>query len=416
MQNKSSFLVRPTVALALAVTMVWSLTISAQTLSVLHNFSGGRDGANPYAGVTVDRAGNIYGTTSAGGNRGGGCTQFGGCGTVFKLRQSSSGWILSSLYVFDSGRDGFDPLARVLFGPDGSLFGTTSLGGHEDGGTVFELSAPAGACKSALCLWNQTVSYLLNGGSGYGDLTFGASGSIYGTTVSGGNGLGMVFELTPSNGVWAETDLYAFNGQPDGEYPYSGVVFDQAGRLYGTTLYGGGGTECGYQGCGAVYQLTPSMSGWTEAILYAFQDGSDGAWPYGGVILDQAGNLYGTTTEASNGGGGTLYKLVPSGDSWTLAVLHTFSGSGPFVSLAINMNGNLYGTAEVSGAYGHGSVFELKLQQNGSWVYVDLHDFTGGSDGANPFSSVAFDGAGHLYGTASSGGAFGYGVVWEITP
>ncbi len=151
-------------AIASALLLIFAAAESqAQTFTVLHNFTGGADGAYPYAGLTMDQAGNFYGTTANGGNTAGDCV-FNGCGTVFKLKRAGSGWILSPLYSF-SGPDGNSPQAGVIIGPDGSLYGTTIYGGTANAGTVFKLSPPPSACKTALCPWRETVLYSFQGGS-----------------------------------------------------------------------------------------------------------------------------------------------------------------------------------------------------------------------------------------------------------
>ncbi|MFZ0794834.1 MAG: choice-of-anchor tandem repeat GloVer-containing protein, partial [Candidatus Korobacteraceae bacterium] len=192
---------------------------------------------------------------------------------------------------------------------------------------------------------------------------------------------------------------------------------DSAGNLYGTTsAWGYGDTGC----CGTVFQLVNSGSGWTENTLYQFTDGNDGRIPYGGVIADAAGNLYGTTTTDGANGGGTVFELSPSGGGYTYQTLYSFSGEaglevGPYDDLAMDSAGNLYGTTYLDGRYGWGNVFKLAPSGSG-WTYTSLHDFTGGSDGASPRCRLVFDSSGNLYGTTSIGGTNGYGVVFKIAP
>ena len=402
-------------AIAFVLIVVATQPSQAQTFKVLHIFTGGQDGANPEAGVTLDKAGNLYGTAYVGGS---------GAGTVYKLTHKGSGWIFNPLYAFH-GSDGAYPIARVIFGPNGTLYGTTSEG---DGyGAVFNLRPSPSACKSALCPWTETVLQAFDNQAGSagalpgnGDLIFNQAGNIYGTTVyeEGPNyGYGVVYELMPkSGGGYTESPVYVFS-QSDGTYPYNGVIFDNAGNLYGTTTGRGG-----YWGYGNVFQLVPANGGWTENVLYSFQGGNDGSYPYAGLILDQSGNLYGATSNGGTGIGGTVFKLTPSGDGWTYSLIYSFTGynnCGPYGTLAMDGSGNLYGTTPCGGANHTGSVFKLTPSGN-SWTYTSLHDFTGGSDGGNPYCNVAIDANGNLYGTAFYGGTgncvAGCGVVWEITP
>jgi len=259
-------------------------------------------------------------------------------------------------------------------------------------------------------------NFNVNDGWDANDIVFDPVGNIYGTTAQGGAyGKGMVYKLTPSNGSWVESTLFAPNGLGS---PASGVILDQAGNLYGTTYIGDSGTA---------YELT--SPGWEFKVLHEFH-GSDGVLPSYGLIFDSSGNLYGATLAGGANDAGTVYELTPSNGSWTLTTLYSFTGgaSGGYyvgsASLTMDAAGNLYGTKPSDGAYGYGSVFKLS-PSNGGWTYTSLHDFCAGgwpcSDGAMPWSTVVFDSKGNLYGTAYYGGANcrvgdGCGVVWEITP
>lgn len=418
---------------------VLTTTAQAQTYTVLHSFSGKGDGATPSAGLSIDRAGNLYGVTLAGGS--GSCTggPATGCGTAFKLTPKGSDWVLNSLYSFQgiTENDGAAPWARLVFGPDGStLYGTTVEGGEGSCtdphyfpgcGTVFSLRPGVTACKSALCGWDETILHRFTGGTDgrypdFADVVFNNAGNLYSTTGYGGlygscgsGGIaacGTVYELTPSGGDWNETVLYNFMGGSDGGAPYGGVIFDQAGNLYGTTSGDGAG------GDGTVFQLTPSGS---KNTLYTFQGGNDGYWPFAGLIMDLSRNLYGATYYGGMGGGGTVFKLMPSGSGWEFSTIYSFTGSaGPWANLIIDQAGNLYGTTYADGKHGKGSVFEL-TPLGSSWELKDLHDFTGDTDGGNPYGSLVFDNQGNLYGTASTGGTGsactgGCGVAFKITP
>ena len=413
---------------AALLAVVATTTAQAQSFSVLYTFSGGADGARPDTGVVVDSGDRLIGTTFAGGA---------GYGTVFRLQEQGS-WTLSVLYRFTGGVDGASPLSRVVFGPDGGLYGTTVSGGigpcsyqgRNGCGVVYKLQPPVKFCGAINCPWPEHVLYSFTGGadgwSPDGDLVFDAAGSIYGTAEFGGAypscneglGCGVVFELTPSENSWTQSVLWNFAAGDGGYLPTTGVVFDGAGNLYGTTYWGGSGCN---DLCGTVYQLMPSESGWNEKVLYSYTGGSDGANPWGGVLLDGAGNVYSTAYTGGSGGGGTVSELSPSGGTWSFNLLASLSGTGSERngSLIMDREGKLYGITYSDGLYGLGSVFKL-TNINGNWIYTPLHEFTGGEDGANPSGRLTFDSAGNLYGTARAGGNtnacnnVGCGVVWEI--
>lgn len=388
---------------------VTSIPAQAQTYTVLHKFSG-PEGAYPDAGLTQDNAGNFYGTASGGGSA--------GSGTVFKVIHSSSGWTVLPLYSFQGGYDGQSPLSPVAIGPDGTLYGTTIGGGYTGGnycwdggcGVVFNLKPGPKAPVSALAPWTQTVlraftGYPYDGDQPvYGPLIFDQQGNLYGTTQFGGNNGddGIVFKLTPSGSGWTESILYNFGLPTNG--PLSGVVMDSAGNLYGTAADGG-----------VVFELSPSGSGWVMTILHTFKGGNDGDLAYGGLVMDGAGNLYGATSSGGSGFGGVVYELSPSGGGWTYQILYSLSGSrGPFGNLTLDAAGNLYGAAQSDGANDAGMIFKL-TPSNGSWVFTDLHDFSFKTD-YFPYGAVTVDANGNLYGTASESGANGKGAIWEITP
>lgn len=361
----------------------------AQTFSVIHSFTGGGDGGSPTAGLAMDGAGTFYGTATV----------------AFKLTNSGNGWILTPLYNFQV------TTGEVIVGPNGSLYGTNPHGGDYQGqcweygcGIVFNLQPSPTACAAVFCNWNETTLYTF---TEYGEsfpnngIVFDPAGNVYGTTL-----FNTVFELSPSGGGWTFNIIYTFNGEYGG-VPYSGVIRDSSGNLYGTTA-----TDGPY-GYGTVYQLTPSGSGWTINLLYAFQNGPDGANPLGGLVFDNQGNLYGTTAAGGSGGGGTVFELTPTDGLWTITTLHSFSGmGGPYASLAIDASGSLYGTTYRDGANGYGSVFKL-TNSGGSWSYTDLHDFAY-ADGCFPTGNIVLDAQDNLYSTASACGEYHSGVIWEI--
>ena len=199
-------------------------------------------------------------------------------------------------------------------------------------------------------------------------------------------------------------------GSGDPNSPAAGVTLDAQGNIYGTASLGGA------YGNGAVYKLTRSSSGWTETVLYNFQGADDGANPVGGVVLDQAGNLYGTTFDGGINGGGTVYEMSPSATGWIFTTIYSFVGGygGPYNKLTL-ASGSIYGFTNGEAAYGYGSVFKM-TPANGTWNFTDLYDFTGGNDGGDPYGSVAVDSKGNIFGTTNIGGSTNQGIVFEITP
>lgn len=413
------------------------IAAQAQTYQVLYRFTGGADGYYPTSGVVFDRAGNLYGGVSYGGNYTSSCDYEGrqtGCGLIYKMSHHGSGWTFNLLASFN-GANGYNPAQLITVAPDGSLYGTTLAGGAGDCnssgpgcGAVFRLQPPATFCASVSCPWTVTDPHLFvgppkdgsfpNGGS----LARDSSGNLYGTTEFGGlYGAGIVYELSPTSNGWTMSVLYNFSGGlGDGANPPSGVVFDTAGNLYGVTFEGGA------EDSGTVYQLAHTESGWTEHVLYSFTGQTDGGDPWGQPVIDSSGNLYGTTRSFGFNSGGTVWELSPENGNWNFSVLYGLTGGsfgGPIEALLMDGAGNLYGAAVNDGAHQYGSVFKLS-PSNGGWNYTDLYDFTGGSDGGLPYSGVSMDSAGNLFGITDVGGSSGQGcsagsgcgVVWEIMP
>jgi len=336
------------------------------------------------------------------------------------------------LHRFTGGSDGSGPGAGVVFDSTGNLYTTTRQDGAYGSGTVVELTPNSDGS------WTETVIYSFtggtDGGASYGTPIFDVVGNLYGTTSAGGvYGYGTVFMLTPnSDGSWTETTLHSFAGGTDGAQPTSGLIFDTAGNLYGTTTKGGRGNCPEYSsatGCGTAYELTRSSGGgWSESVLYAFAGGKDGGYlDWGNLVFDGAGNLYGTTRDhgisgprCAGYGCGTLFELTPnSGGGWTEHVLHRFNqkdGGDADGTLIFDAAGTLYGTTLTGGRYNAGTVFTLTLGSDGKWTERVIHAFTDGKDGGYPYSGVIFDAAGALYGTTNVGGIHGYGTVYELTP
>ena len=212
--------------------------------------------------------------------------------------------------------------------------------------------------------------------------------------------------------------IYSFAGGADGEYTDTDLVIDSAGNLYGTSVLGGD------FGGGTVFQLTPSGNSWIHTVLYSFSGGADGGEPYKGVTLDAEGNLYGTAVTGGagscEGGCGVAYKLTNSGGTWTQTVIHSFTGgddgSGPGAGLTIDNHGNLYGMAPTGGANGLGVIYQLHPDQSGNWTLKVIHTFTGGTDGATGSAGRLLLHGGHLYGAATAGGANGKGAAFQLTP
>lgn len=402
-----------TASAALMIVMViltWAPGTWAQVkFKTLHKFTGGKDGGAPWGVPVFDAAGNLYGTTTSGGLY--------GSGTVFELTpRAGGGWTESVLYSFTGGDDGGTPLAGLIFDAAGNLYGTTSEGGTTGNGIVFELSpSPEGS-------WTESVLHSFTGADGSypntASLIFDAAGNLYSTTSHGGSyGSGVAFELTPNpDGSWTESVLSDFCSLEvcrDGNSPAAGLIFDQAGNLYGTTQFGGA------DGYGTVFELTPNPDGsWEEKVLHTFH-GKNGAYPSAGLIFDQAGNLYGTTQHGGNYGDGVVFELTPNADgTWTEQVLHRFTGNdgvSPDNNLIPDSSGNLYCTTQQGGRDGFGTVFELTPKSSGGWRETVLHAFTD-HWGADPVASLIFDAAGNLYGATQGDGTTTFGSVYEITP
>jgi uncharacterized repeat protein (TIGR03803 family) len=377
----------------------------AQTFSVIYNFAG-HNGGDPNSGVTI-RAGNLYGTTYSGGTS----------GAVYELTRSGSDWVYTPLSFLSTG---FGPKARAVFGPDSHLYSTAG-DLPPNHGVVFDLIPPLSICKVANCLWTDNVIYRFQGAPGdgsvpgSGDLIWDQQGNMYGTTTNGGqNDLGTVYEVMHSGNQYTESVICNFSG-PDGSYPQGGVISDGKGNLFGTTVLGG------LYNFGSIFELTYNPGvGWIETVIYSFQNLSDGRQAIAGLVMDASGNLYGTTETNGSQGAGTAFELSPSGNGWTFTLLNSFAGNsndlcGPQAPLTLDAAGNLYGTTQCSGTHGLGSIFELTNTGNG-WTYTALHDFAGGTDGDYPLSNVTIDTDGSLYGTTSRGGTYGDGVVWMIKP
>jgi uncharacterized repeat protein (TIGR03803 family) len=396
----------------LNITLSNLVSVAGYAERVLYSFQGNADGNDPVAGLAIDAAGSLFGTTSGIASSTG--------GTVFKLTpDGNGGYTETVLYNFTNGADGGNPLGGVVLDAAGNLYGTTASGGSASSGTVFKLASDGNGGYTQSVLHSFTAG--TDGSYPHAGVVLDASGNLFGTTQFGGSAtMGTVFRLMPGGeGGYSESVLYNFLGRPDGNNPQAGLILDANGALYGTTF--SGGTAYG----GTAFKLSPNGGGYTEAVLYNFTAGADGGDPQAGLVLDSGGNLFGTTSNGGTVSGGTVYKLTPNGSGgYTESVLHNFGigvfedGEHPLSALILDAGGNLYGTASTGGSGGRGTAFELT--QNGSGVYAEslLYNFPGSPDGNEPEASLIMDASGNLYGTTASGGpahsGSSYGVVFEI--
>jgi uncharacterized repeat protein (TIGR03803 family) len=377
---------------------------------VLYAFQGPSDGSGPVAGVIASKYGVLYGTTIVGG---GSSACIGGCGTVFRLTSTRTGYAESILYRFH-GKDGSEPQGPLLE-DKGALYGVTLIGGASGNGTVFKLAPKVwGYTFTALHSFNGAG----DGSQPSGGLIADQSGSLYGTTqFFGSKKSGTVFKLTPTKSGYAFSVIYTFHGGNDGAYPLAGLIADTAGALYGTTSGGGTGKQ------GTVFKLTPTRTGYAERIVYSFQGGSDGSGPAAALLAGANGSFYGTTL----GGGivacytyacGTVFALMPAGSGYTERVLYRFRGGNdgaePAATLVGGAGGTLYGTTLRGGGTdsvcpnypqpsGCGTVFTL-TPSGSSYAETVLYPFQGGAGGSLPYAGLTADGTGAVYGATYSGG------------
>ncbi|HWY54581.1 MAG TPA: choice-of-anchor tandem repeat GloVer-containing protein [Terriglobales bacterium] len=443
-------------ALLVIVVMVASgVSVAEWKEKVLYNFQGGNDGAVPAGGVVFDKQGNLFGATSDGGS---GCTS-GSCGTVFQLVppvNKGSNWSKNILHNFQ-GQDGSIPEGGVILDAAGNVYGTTAYGGSGPCtlfgstvgcGVVYEMVPP----KTKNGAWTEKVLYNFLGNKDgqfpWGDLVFDKSGNLYGATQFGGGygscdapfyqHCGTIFKLSPpqtKGGKWKEKVLYSFKNGKDGANPNGGLIFDQAGALYGTTYSGGSTTNCvftGFAGCGTVFRLqsTAGEGAWSEQVLYRIKGRpDDGVHPLAGVTLGTKGDVYGTAIGGGKQEGGVVFQLVPPGEnggSWIETVIHAFSlggdgGASPMGGLIIDGKGNLLGTTNAEGVYFGGTVFRLGVPgtHGEKWDFGLLYSFKGPPDAQFPAAQLFPDKAGHLYSTTQNGGTGqscqgGCGSVFEL--
>ncbi len=354
----------------------------------------------------MDPAGHLYGTA--------------GGAAVFELTHGRRSWSEKDIFSLDV-QDGDGLTAPLILDPAGDLYGTAVGGGAHDDGTAFDLSPGSDGWMIDVLHSFDLTYHGSDGSSPWAGLVRDETGNVYGLTREGGiHGGGIAFELTPGSDGWTEAVIYGFGENPnDGNSPYFAPVFDKLGNLYGTTKSGG------LQQWGTVFELSPTSAGsWKEQVLLRFKGNKhDGIVPYGGLVFDAAGRLYGTTTGGGAHGQGTVFKLTRGpGDRWKETVLFSFpnveNGAYPQGTLAIDKAGALYGIAGGGGGYGGtcGLIYRLAPQAHGKWKYSVVYKFNG-ADGMWPQGGVILDKEEkHLYGATEYGGAYGNGVVFEITP
>jgi uncharacterized repeat protein (TIGR03803 family) len=360
---------------------VFEIAHGGGALSVLASFNG-TNGANPYGTLILDSSGNLYGTTANGGAS--------GWGTVFEVAHGSG--TISTLASFNY-TDGASPRGALIMDGSGNLYGTTYQGGANGYGTVFELAAGSGTI-TALASFDKT-----DGANPWGGLVMDGSGNLYGTTYQGGaSGYGTVFEVAQGSGTI--TTLASFD-KTDGANPYDALVLDGSGNLYGTTYQGGAHPY------GTVFELAQGSG--TITTLASF-DSLNGRYPVAGLVMDGSGNLYGTTTQDSVSGAGMVFEVARGSSTiTTLATFNGTDGANPVGGLLLDASGNLYGTT-AGGGTGYGTAFELA---QGSGTITTLAAFLV-PNGANPYANVITDSSGNLYGTTQYGGTFGFGTVFEV--
>ena len=386
----------PVLVLSFALAVTHSAP--AQTYKTVHRFTGGRDGGQPSAPVILDDAGNLYGTTTLGGDLK--CNRPYGCGTIFKIDAAGKETVLHSFTLMP---DGAYPQAGLIRDAAGNFYGTTQEGGAYNSGTVFKLDATG----------KEIVLYSFSGGRDgawpFGGLVRDSAGNLYGTTYAGGGILscyyisgvstcGVIFKLAKTGRL---TVLHRFDGS-DGEWPLVGLVRDSAGNLYGTA-------SAGNNNFGIVFKVD-NTGGFS--VLHTFEDQySDGFEPSSTLILDEAGNLYGTTRL-----GGTVFKIDVTGQE---TILYPFSGRHdgiwPSGNLVRDAGGNIYGTTEHGGhcqrRFGCGTIY--RLDTNGQETV--LHKF-GRGPGRVPKGGLVMDSAGILYGTTWEPYGPSFGSVFKFIP
>jgi uncharacterized repeat protein (TIGR03803 family) len=396
---------------AIATTAVFVLSLAAATATTTDVIFSCEEDEGEYADTDLetDSAGNIYGTTVLGGDFGG--------GTVFQLSPTPTGWMQTVLYNFTGGADGGEPYKGVTIDGKGNLYGTAVTGGSgscEGGcGVLYKLTNSGGK-------WTQTVLHAFSGGydgSGPGArVTVDPSGNIYGMTPTGGAyGLGTIYKIRQDNGASDLQVIHAFTGGADGASGSAGRMILRHGHIYGAATTGG------TYGSGVLFELRPRGRGeWDFRTIYSFRGQPDGTFPYGALLFDRLGNIYGTTYYGGANGIGSVYQLSPRGiGEWNESVLYSFQGgsdgNSPISNLVDDGVGNLYGTTSEGGS-GSGTIFKLSPTGGGQWMETVVHAFEGPPDGAFAYNGMVVDLFGNFYGATVHGGDNDDGAVYKFTP
>lgn len=379
--------------MTVGVATAFAALAQAATINTLVSFNNS-NGANPYASLLADASGNLYGTAGSGGAN--------TYGTVFKL-DASNGYALTTLVSFSKNANGYNPRAALIADGAGNLYGTAYYGGVGGAGTVFKLDASSNYSITTLASFSGSNGLFPNGPIADG------AGNLYGMTYQGGAGAGAgygtVFKLDASNNYALAT--LASLSNTTGYYPLGGVTADAAGNLYGTTFFGGAGNY------GTVFKLDASNN-YAFSTLVEFNS-TNGSRPEGNLLVDAAGNLYGTTSKGGPSNQGTVFKLNAS-NNYALTTLASFTnstGGVPYAGVIADAAGNLYGTTVTGGGANiKGTVFKLSASNN--YALSTLVSFNG-ANGTNPFGDLIADAHGNLYGTTNLGGANNLGTVFQLT-
>ena len=387
-------------------TALLASTANATNTRLIYSFAGASDGEYTDTELVRDSTGNLYGTSVQGGAHGG--------GTVFQITPAG---VHNVLYSFRGAADGGEPYKGVTLDSQGNLYGTTVTGGGgscEGGcGVVFQLTNSGG-------VWTYRVIHRFTGydGSGPGSpVAFDANGNLYGTTPTGGKyTVGVVYQLRPTANGWTIRVIHTFTGGADGRGGSAGrLLIEASGNLFGTCTTGG------VNGFGTVYEISPSQDKWQFQTLYAFKDSPDGGLPYGGLVFDKLGNLYGTTYYAGAHDLGTVYKLTYANGQWSERVIFSFNGwdgASPLSTLVADAAGNFYGTTSGGGtsSCSCGLIFKLTLGASGKWTEKVVYRFPGAPGPGFAYNGMISGSDGNFFGATTHGGSSNDGAIYEFTP